>query len=1270
MWGNENRKYDCYVPRPQLRHLALTPDELARTLEGTVVFVDLSGFTRLSERLARKGREGAEFIVDTVGSCFTELLRDAYGNGASLLKFGGDALLLWFEGDEHPRRACASAVAMRKTLRRIGRIRAAGSTVVLRMSVGIHSGDYETFLVGGSHREYLIAGPAATKAVEMEGAASAGQILISRETAELLPGSWLGADFGPGRLLARAADEVIWAGEEPGPLPSEDLVAACLGTEVRAHVSGAPAPAEHRTASVAFLQYGGLDEVINCSGPTAAAGALDELVRVAQDAADRYEICFLNSDIAADGGKLLFSAGAPRAVGDDEERMLLAMRQILDRYEALPVRIGINRGYTFTGEVGPQYRRTYVVMGDVVNLAARLSAKARWGTLMTLESIVSRSRTRFACTEVPPFQVKGKIRPIDALEVGDAIRAAPPGSTSTRLPLIGRAHELSILRDSLERAQGGCGAFIELIGETGSGKSRLLSEALKLAGSMPLVHTTCESYTQAVPYVGWRDPIRLLIGVAPEDDEHTVLERLRAHVEELHPDLIPWLPLLAIVAGLNCPSTREVDELAADFRTAKLHEVVLSFLGPALENPTLVLIEHGHLMDEASAALLNALIEPLQNSSWLVVLTTREGSSGFSTENPAAIRIELGPLTREAMLELAESTPEAQAIPPHTLELAVDRAAGSPEFLLDLLSAAAGGSETLPDTIETAASARIDALDPGDRQLIRRAAVLGLSFRPARLMHVIPEAAAAPGEEAWRRLDGVFAHDPDGHLRFKRPALCEAAYDGLPFRLRRELHAAVGRALEADLGREPDADPAVLSQHFSRAGDHERALKYARMGAQRASARWAHADAARLYRTAIEAGREAGAAAEDQAAAWESLGEAFRQSGERAKAMDAFTAARRLIPEDVLAQARLCDRQADVAERRGRVLSAVRWVNRGLRLLEDEQSREAASWRIRLLARLAGLRESQGRQADAERICREAIPQARASGEREALAKLCWVLDTALLRSGRLEEATHSAEALEIYRALDDPENESKVLNNMGAVAHAQGRWDEVLDLLEQVAQCSKRAGNPADAAFTDCNVGEILSDQGRLEEAEVHLRRARRIWSSTGEQQMLAYVNVLLGKLEVRAGVPAQGIETMQEAASDLRRLGLEPYADFADALIAEAAAIAGDIGRALALVEKLLQSAPAHAPLLLRSRAAAMARLGEFGSAADALNAAVAAARESGDPYQLALALDALEQIEGPDIDRQAERDALLETLKVVRMLGFPEISSQAPAALELAV
>src|SRR5919107_69628 len=110
-----------YLPRVVGRHRLDAEDGFAK-VDGTLVFADVSGFTRLSEQLARAGREGAEQLTDAIGGCFSTLLGVAYANGGSLLKFGGDALLLLFEDEDHAARACRSAAGMRRALRDAGLI--------------------------------------------------------------------------------------------------------------------------------------------------------------------------------------------------------------------------------------------------------------------------------------------------------------------------------------------------------------------------------------------------------------------------------------------------------------------------------------------------------------------------------------------------------------------------------------------------------------------------------------------------------------------------------------------------------------------------------------------------------------------------------------------------------------------------------------------------------------------------------------------------------------------------------------------------------------------------------------------------------------------------------------------------------------------------------------------------------------------------------------------------------------------------------------------
>ncbi len=137
-----------YVPRVVVDWLRVSPDARRRELEGTLAFVDISGFTTMSEKLAQKGKLGAEEVTGVMNGTFARLLEVAYGAGGGLLKFGGDALLLFFSGDGHAARACDAAYGMRTALRELGRPQTSAGPVTLRMHVGIHSDTFDFFLVG------------------------------------------------------------------------------------------------------------------------------------------------------------------------------------------------------------------------------------------------------------------------------------------------------------------------------------------------------------------------------------------------------------------------------------------------------------------------------------------------------------------------------------------------------------------------------------------------------------------------------------------------------------------------------------------------------------------------------------------------------------------------------------------------------------------------------------------------------------------------------------------------------------------------------------------------------------------------------------------------------------------------------------------------------------------------------------------------------------------------------------------------------------------
>ena len=655
-----------YVPRMVLQRLAAAPATRVETLPGSLLFADISGFTKLSERLARMGHEGAERIADAIGTSFAALLEVAYANGGGLLKFGGDALLLAFEGDDHAARACRSAVGMRRALRRAGRIEAPGARVTLRMSIGVHTGTLHLFLAGRSHREPIVAGPAATAALRMEQAAGPGEIVVSAATAADLPGRLLGPATGPGRLL-RAAPPGPDAAPGHDPFAAGDALAAeALPVAVRAHLQAGGLAPEHRLVTLAFVRFAGTDALIARQGPDEAAAVLDALVTTVQTAAERHEIAFLGSDVDMDGGKLLLAAGAPRAVGDDDARMLLALREIADSAPPLALQIGVNRGRAFTGDIGPAYRRTYTAMGDAVNVAARLMGKAGPGEIYATADVLERSSTRFATTDLPPLEMKGKARPIRAWALGAPVRRER--ATAGAGALVGRARELGLLREALAAAREGSGRLVELAGEPGVGKTRLVEALRGAAAGLPVLRATCEAHSAGAPYAPWRELLLDLLGVHFDSPPEAVRGGLEEAVRAHDPGLAPRLPLLAAPLGLELPDTPETAQLSSAFRAARVHEAVVDLLRACLPGPVVLEFEQAHHMDAASGELLGALLEALPGLPWLVVTTRREGAGGFvAPVGPQVTAVPVEPLAPADALALAERMTEDAPLPPHVV---------------------------------------------------------------------------------------------------------------------------------------------------------------------------------------------------------------------------------------------------------------------------------------------------------------------------------------------------------------------------------------------------------------------------------------------------------------------------------------------------------------------------------------------------------------------------------------------------------------------------
>ena len=1243
--GNDDYELlGAYVPTLVLEWLRDDPAARHRAIDCTLVFADISGFTRMTEMLAGQGKIGAEEIADIINATFEPLLATAYRYGAGLIKFGGDATLLLFRGDGHAARGCRAAHEMQQVMRATGGLRTSRGALRLRMSVGIHSGVCDFFLLGHeTHRDLVVAGPAVTTLSEMEKVAGPGQIVVSDGTVAALTAAGLrppSAPLADGWLLRRAPDVATlprsghaleFGAIDPG-------IALCR--ILREHVLGRGLDHEHRHAAVGFLKFSGVDRLMAERGPSGAQAALDHVITTLQSAAAANEVTYITADIGPDGGKVLLCAGAPRQAGRDEDRMIATLRAALDGADGLTLGAGATSGRVFSGDYGPSYRRAFSLMGDCVNLAARLAQHAAPGQLLGTRELVANSSGNFTATEQPRFAAKGKRVSVRPLSIA-ALTAS--NEAFDRAPFRGREVELATLVGAARAAADGIGQVVEVVGEAGMGKSRLLTE-LEAAADAEVLRTDGDVYAGSRPYAPFERLLRDRWEISHNAPPAALAARLTQAVTERAPRLAPWLPLIAVVAGVEIPSTRQVDDLDPPQRKQRLEEVTSELLGLLLPGARILIFNDVHLMDDASRDLIARLAADTAYRWWLLVVS-RTPNTPSPLEATPVERIELGALDDAVVAEmLGEATAESP-LPPQRLAELAQRAGGNPLFVRELVTQLQHGADpdALPRSVEAAITMRIDRLSSADRHTLRSAAVLGMEVDVPLLREVLgpdgeagsqdpdPLARLSDLQDPLARLSEFLEPIGPDRYSFSHQLVRAVTYEGLSYRRRAELHSRTAAAIERAAGEQANQHAELLAMHCFHGGRFAAAYAYARLAAQHARARYANAEAADSYRRALDsAARLTHIDAPVLAEVEEALAEIYVERGEMTAADLTLSRALRRVRDMPAQLARLQLKLAGLRETEARFRAAFQWADRAERTLAGLDGREVQVIRGQLATRRARLNYRRARYDEAMAFANVAIALS-AADDRPTLAEALEYADLCAVELG-LPAGRRAEEALAIHEELGDLAAQARVQNTLGMLAYHRGEWPKALEHYVASEQADIRCGKLWNAATPAANRAEILADQGRLEEARLALEKAMLTWRGVGAVSMIAFGDYQLGRIAARLGHIAEAMRRFDASRRHFSELGELTEVIVVDALRAEALSLAGDHEEALSLADATLARADAiggvsaMTPLLHRVRGAALQELQQPEEAERALRDALGAARSRIARHEIVFALAAL--------------------------------------------
>jgi DNA-binding CsgD family transcriptional regulator len=725
-----------------------------------------------------------------------------------------------------------------------------------------------------------------------------------------------------------------------------------------------------------------------------------------------------------------------------------------------------------------------------------------------------------------------------------AILEAMPRVTSSRL--IGREAELTELEAALAEAGAACPSLAFVAGESGVGKSRLLSELERRAadGGVRVLAGECVDLGEGeLPYAPLVGALRPL---ARSGDPALSAEARAA--------LAPLLPGLA-----DSPPGEPVADPTAQ---ARLFEGLLSLLeGLGAAAPVLLVIEDMHWADRSTRACVTFLARSLATERVLVVASYRPDELhrrhplrpllAELERDPRSRRIALDPLSRD---ELASQLEDILGGPPdgELLERMWQRSGGNPLFSEELLAAGLDGRGAPPDTLRDALMLRVERLSEPAQELLRVVAI-GHRLDHAMLAETTGLEPRALHDALRETIDGhILIVNESGLYRFRHALLREVVEDDLLPGERAALHLALARAIERHIdgggGGRGALLTAAVAHHYAAAGDQPAALAAAVRAATAAERVYAHGEAATLLDRALELWDRVpdpeAHAGTDHVDLLVRAGDAAQALGDPMRQLSLLEAAiAGLGPDpDRRRAARVLEKMARAQRSMARAREGIATLERALALVEDGGD-ETATERARLLAVLARARMLDGHFSDAVELARRSL----AVGAVQAHARN--TLGSSLAMLGDVEAG--AAEMREAVRIARERDHEEAYVGEIGDLADAYVNYADMLHVVGRTpeAQAVATEGRnaldgrrPVAMAWLDTLLAEFAYDAGEWERSEAHIPAQQRRWTGKHMRMNLGLcrATLALGRGDhATAGSLLAEIETLAEHSSEPQYLG-----------------------------------------------------------------------------------------------------------------------------------
>lgn len=1126
-------------------------DVFSGQFEAASLFVDLSGFTRLTETLLQFGMEGAEILADTLMDIFEPLVSAVYENGGFITGFAGDSFIAVFPIDDlfdEPgtalHRCLYTAQIISQTMAEHPIRKTRQGEFMFAVKLGLARGGVEWQILRSIEKpyqySYFFKGPAIDQCTYAESKARHNEIILTNEVASQCAEFTQIIPYTSGYCRLRDMDLPPLA-SAPAPAPTWNFTADDLLVFLPAEIVHPPSKGDFRWIVTVFIS---LPEVTNSD--------LQAFVEIIFRLNRSYQGYLSQVDFGDKGCNLLLFWGVPIYYENNVERALNFLLEL--QSASLQVfRAGVTWQKMFTGTVGTRYHTEFSCYGRGVNLAARMMMRAGWGEIWLDENTQRVGLNHFHLELVGKLAFKGfsEARPVYKL----LEKLQKQDSIYYRGQMVGRSAELERLRQFIQpilatdppRMAG----IAYVYGDAGMGKSRLVYEFQEefcrqhsvwwlycatdeiLRHSLnPFKYMLAQFFAQSVRLSKMENEKRFVNGY---DQIRRVL--LMRHSE--HPDFSDIVaefrriqPVLATMIGHLDPESF-FEKLSPQLRfentlsAFKTFIKVLSFI-----RPVVLFLDDIQWFDFDSHLLISHLTENLSTYPVAILCTSRYlddhslVSFAVDADVPTEV-IELDYLTPKEIGQIAERAlngPIHTDVPRYLYEKTQGNPFFSEQMILHLNEA--GGfvrQETaeghwvyvlqapelgdVPSTIHSVLMSRLDRLPKSVKNVVQTAAVLGWEFKTPVLEHMLnKDPELAPKMRTAARA-AIWTAKSDIVYIFKHALMRDAAYDmQLPSRLL-NLHNLAATALETEFADNLTPHLADLAYHYEKAEKDEKALEYLQKAARFARSNFQNQEALNIYERRLRILEKYIDPAAPLRPAQNTTPPDVSYLQEYIQTLlDQGLIHYRTASDEV--SLRIHQQAIDLAEKAGewQLLGKALRIY-GLTLEERGEYDEAMAYQQRCLA------------------CFEKI------GDQSGIALAMGSIGLVYASQAKYQQAAHYHEcAYRMFQELDDRHYMGKSLGNLGTAYLRLGELDRARECFEQSIVYSNESDDPEEASSSLGNLGSVYMEQSNYEEAMKCFTRRLNQCREFGDRRAYAGILGNIGIIYLHTGQLSQAMNCYQQ--------------------------------------------------------------------------------------------------------------------------------------------